>query len=199
MAARSPKPKAEAPSRWRGLAWGRMVLVSLLVVWAFVLGILVGQGTLASPEQLRDLGRWARDLPLVGDWFEEEPPKPSAGLGEVKLSFYNDIERRTAVPLTPSAKPAARTPAPASPEAAKQAKLYTVQVASFRNQKQAKVLVQRLNGAGFPAYIQSTMVKGIGRRYRVRVGSFKDFDKARETAGRIRLGENLAPVVTRVK
>lgn len=185
------RPAGEAPRR----RWGWPLLAAVLTVWGFVLGVMVGQGTLANQEQLAAVTRWARGLPLVGSWFAEEQPPPARGLGELKLSFYNQIEQRTATPPrtpTPAAQPVPRKPGETG-------KRYTVQVASFRDQQQAQRLVSRLTGAGFAAYIVQSEVKGVGVRFRVRVGSFTDFEKARATASRIKLGESLDALVTRAE
>lgn len=192
MARRAGKASPPPPAGGARRAWGWPLIAALLTIWGFVLGVLVGQGTLANQEQLAAVMRWARGLPLVGGWFAAEETPVARGLGELKLSFYNDIERRGA------ARPRSKPPAAAKP-AEDTGRRYTVQVASFRDRKQAQKLVTRLKAAGFGAYLAPSEVKGVGLRYRVRVGSFRDFEKARATASRIRLGENLDTMVTREK
>ncbi len=170
---------------------GRWLLVAVLIVWAFVLGVLVGQGSLATPEQVAALRVWAGGLPLVGAWFRETAPATPPAPDEPKLSFYRELERR-GQPVTST------TGAPAAPRRAAPAKgRYTVQVASFKERSQAEELAGRLAKAGLPAYVRAAEVRGVGRRYRVRVGPYPDSAAARAAAGRIRLQHHLAAFVTR--
>lgn len=193
------KPQSAPPQPAGGRRrWGWPLLTALLVVWAFALGVMVGQGTLANQEQIDSAVRMARGLPVVGQWLEEDERPPAKGLGEVKLSFYNDIERRTSGPAAavPPPKAAPPTTVKATKDGAKQSKRYAVQVASMRDQNQAQRLVKRLKKSGFEAYVVASEIKGLGLRYRVRVGSFEDFDQARAMAGRIKIGERLDALVT---
>jgi cell division septation protein DedD len=56
---------------------------------------------------------------------------------------------------------------------------------------------RRLRRAGLPAYVRRSNVKGVGLRYRVRVGPYGDFDEAKGAAGRLRLQQRLPAYVTR--
>ncbi len=63
----------------------------------------------------------------------------------------------------------------------KSGKNITVQVASFKESKDAENLVARLKGKGYPAYVAPAVVFGKGVYYRVRVGSFESRAKASST------------------
>ena len=208
------------PSAWWWLG------AALTTTWAFVLGIMVGQGWLATPQQLAA-------LPLVGPWFQQRSAPTPGPLPDPKLSFYKELEKKGAPPTTtgnkqpkpatttrprPPAKPkprsktkpptrvttttaprvrvtttTAKPPAPKKPARPR----YAVQVASFEKEAQARRMVEKLRRDGLPAYLRTSRVRGAGLRYRVRVGPFQDFDKAKGLAGRLRLQKRLAAYVTR--
>lgn len=208
----------------RRLGWAALAVV--LLVWAFVLGLLVGQGSLLGPEQMAWLRSQAAAVPVVGAWFDRGPAEREATLTQPRLSFYKTLERtgREAGPDQPAEqakdRPAAKKPAPAeqrkhqaepkrkqAPPQKKAAEpaapqpgqgRYTVQVASLNDQGQADAMAMRLRAAGLPAYVRKAQVQGVGVRYRVRVGAYDDLDQAQGAAGRIRLQQRLAAYVTRV-
>jgi cell division septation protein DedD len=221
---RSPRqPASKEPSRApkRALGW---LFAAFLICWAFVLGVLVGQGSLATPEQVA----WVKQALGLERLLGADPTAPPQRLTEAQLSFYDRVkqQRRTApaVPDKPTAKPAAKppakppeaapapqaqtphavpaakpapTPAPAAPAQAADKGRFTVQVASFSEKDQALNLVRRLQDSGYPAYTLMVDVQGAGRRYRVRVGPYAQLDAAQGAAGRIRLQHKLAAYVTR--
>ncbi|MDR1396899.1 MAG: SPOR domain-containing protein [Desulfarculales bacterium] len=99
-----------------GRAWFRWVTTIILVVWAFILGILVGQGTLANDQQLASLRR------LSLSWFglssgqgrqQEQQP-----LRDPELSFYDELGRAHDPPSRPENDPVPplRDSAPLPPE-----------------------------------------------------------------------------------
>lgn len=244
------------------LGWGLLCL--FLMGWGFVLGLWVGQGSLANPEQLQELKQWARYVPGLGPQAPAPPPQAAPAKPaepQPQLSFYDDLEKGETAPVPPAPaaaparpapaaqnppahaenKPAApeakQPPAPPAPAAAAQAKppapqlgvpvpvrpagvpatpppsataprptapaaqpkqgRFTVQVASFKEEGQARDLIAQLRGAGHPAYMVPVRLEGVGMRYRVRVGPFYDLDQAQGAAGRIRLQLTLAAYVTR--
>ncbi len=95
-------------------------------------------------------------------------------------------------PAKPASKPAERTPTSATAQ-----KRFAVQVASFQDKAQAFNLVRSLQDKGLPAYTQIGEIKGVGRRYRVRVGPYAGLDQAKGVASRLRLRYKLAAYVTR--
>lgn len=212
MAVRSARKNGDRPKGGAGrrVGWGLIFVVC--IVWSFVLGILVGQGNLATREQIDRLTEHARTWPLVGVFFEPEPEQdqPPQEVAKLKLEFYERLQNGTQAETPPVVRPAppaaAETPRPAASPATPEAppaetrpdqRRYTVQVASFATQAQAVELVMRLRGSGLNAYVLAAKLKGVGMRYRVRVGDYGDFEEAQTAAGRIRLEEKLAAFVTR--
>ncbi|MCF8040997.1 MAG: SPOR domain-containing protein [Desulfarculaceae bacterium] len=215
---RSSKEPSGAPKR--ALGW---LFAAFLICWAFVLGVLVGQGSLATPEQVA----WVKQALGLERLLGSDPTAPPQRLTEAQLSFYDRVkqQRQTAppapaAPAKPAAKPPAQppeaapapqaqapapappakpAPAPAAPAQAQpqDKKRFTVQVASFSDKNQALNLVRRLQDSGYPAYTLMVDVQGAGRRYRVRVGPYAQLDAAQGAAGRIRLQHKLAAYVTR--
>lgn len=183
-----------------GRALGRWLVVGLLVVWAFVLGVLVGQGTLATPQQVEAFTAGLQELPLVGPWFAPAQPGPAPQADEPQLSFYHELERRSTPPdqppageeggSRPSEQPAAVPEPPAKGG-------FAVQVASYQNPDQARELAQRLLGQGLDTYIRQARLPEAGLRYRVRVGPYPSRKAAEAAAGRIRLQHELAAYVTK--
>jgi cell division septation protein DedD len=174
---------------------GRWLVVALLVVWAFVLGVLVGQGTLANPQQVEAFTAGLQELPLVGPWFAPSRPGPSPPAGEEpRLSFYQELEEPTAPPApAPAAGEAKEDTLPQPPPKGG----FAVQVASYQNPEQARALAQRLLGQGLDAYIRQARLPQAGLRYRVRVGPYPSREEAEAAAGRIRLQHELAAYVTK--
>ncbi|MFH1057181.1 MAG: hypothetical protein V1797_00715, partial [Pseudomonadota bacterium] len=113
--------------RWWLLAWGLITL--FMMAWAFVLGLFVGQGSLATPEQLASLKEAGRAVPGLGLLAKSEPPPPPEQPQPRDLTFYREVERRpdpaaasatTAAPAastatTQTSQTTATTAAPAAP------------------------------------------------------------------------------------
>lgn len=213
---RASKEPSRAPKR--ALGW---LFAAFVICWAFVLGVLVGQGSLATPEQVA----WVKQALGLERLLGSDPTPPPQRLTEAQLSFYDRVkqQRQTApaapvAPAKPAAKPLAKppeaapapqaqapspaptakpAPAPAAPTQTADKKRFTVQVASFSDKNQALNLARRLQDSGYPAYTLMVDVRGAGRRYRVRVGPYAHLDAAQGAAGRIRLQHKLAAYVTR--
>jgi cell division septation protein DedD len=209
MTESSPDRGAKAPPARRLV---RLLVVGLLVLWAFVLGILVGQGAILSPEQVASLKGSLTSLPMVGSWFRNDAPPSPPEADQPQLSFYRELERTKGkgpepkVPIKPPKKAAlpgqAAQPLPKPQPLTSTAKppdkgAYVVQVASFKKQSQAEEMAQRLIKAGQSAYVRQVSLPEIGLRYRVRIGPFPDHEAAKAAAGRIRLQQQLAAYVTR--
>jgi cell division septation protein DedD len=212
MTDQSPERGAKASPARRFV---RLLVVGLLVLWAFVLGILVGQGSIMSPKQVASLKESLTSLPVVGGWFKEDAPPPAQEADQPQLSFYRELERtqgKNPKPDTPTkpAKPAKQTklpgqaaqPTPKPDPVATSAKppdkgAFVVQVASFKKKNQADDMAQRLIKAGQSAYVRQVKLPEVGVRYRVRIGPFPDHETAKAAAGRLRLQKQLAAYVTR--
>src|SRR4029453_721694 len=88
---------------------------------------------------------------------------------------------KTPTPAAAVATSTARaTPAPAAPSTASPAPAgagFALQVAALRQQEEADVIVKRLAGKGYPAYVVAP-AKGAPSVFRVRVGKYKDGNEA---------------------
>ncbi len=80
-------------------------------------------------------------------------------------------------------KSSKRTPSGVAP--------FSIQVGSFAHKKQAEDLAQRLRGKGYPAYITSQIISGMGRMYQVRIGHYRTLDEAKREAKLIGRREKL--------
>lgn len=186
--------------------WG--VGLFLLLTWIFVLGILVGRGSLPSalkivPGLEGQVAKWQRMLGR-SDSYEFSSEKKSNP--DLKLSFYRKLstkkeQARGEVP--------ARPPGPIGPETegddqlrgeeAVERKvealrvelqnrpsksLYTLQIASLEDKQKADSLMKRLTELNYPVYLYRVNVNG-KRYYRVRCGKFREKEEARRFARKL--------------
>lgn len=173
------KPAQRRPLPW----WSRWLLSAVLVVWAFVLGILVGQGVIASPDQIQWFNEACGLDGLVGD----DPPSQPLALMKFDLSFDEDMQSgRVANPQSP----------PTTEKTIDEGG-YHVQVASFKSRDQALTLKKKLNAAGHPAQVVETKVSGLGMRYRVRVGPYNTKSQAAQAMETFRTRYKLAGLVVK--
>jgi cell division protein FtsN len=99
-----------------GRAWFRWGITIILAAWAFILGVLVGQGTLANDQQLASLRR------LSLSWFglsaSQGQPQARQPLRDPELSFYDELDRAHNRPAQADAEPAPPEPdsAPSPPD-----------------------------------------------------------------------------------
>ncbi|MCB2225184.1 MAG: SPOR domain-containing protein [Desulfarculaceae bacterium] len=221
---KSPRREAAKETKPRS-RWALWALSAFLICWAFILGVLVGQGSLANPEQVASIKQavgWER-------FFGPDSPPPPQRLKDPDLKFYDRVKQQrpaaATAPAKPTAKPApqakpvpqvaAKSPDKPSPAPAPEAKApekpaavptakpadakgrFAVQVASFSEKRQALDLARRLQDSGYRAYMLIVNVQGAGRRFRVRVGPYAELDAAQGAASRIRLQHKLAAYVTR--
>ena len=75
---------------------------------------------------------------------------------------------------------------------------YTVQVAAFKNQKDADNLVKKLKGSGYHAYRTLTKIEGKGIWFRVRVGKYKNRPEAKSTMSKLKKS-GLKPIVVKME
>lgn len=100
-----------------------------------------------------------------------------------------------ALPPAPS-KGTPAPPAPAPPASATGAGPWTIQVAAFKNRKQADEMRQHLASSGVEAYVASIAGQEGQARYRVRVGTFRSREEATTAAQRLRGSRSLSVFVT---
>ncbi|WDT82550.1 MAG: SPOR domain-containing protein [Candidatus Manganitrophus sp.] len=73
---------------------------------------------------------------------------------------------------------------------------YTIQVASFADQKGAETLSQKLKKKGYEAYVAAGEVPEKGTRYRVRIGHYPSRAEAQKAAEGIQEAEKLSFLIT---
>ena len=101
-------------------------------------------------------------------------------------------------PATKTAtKAAAPPPAPAPASAPEPAGSgFAIQVAALREREEADVIVKRLAGKGYPAYVVAP-AKGAPPVFRVRVGKYKERNEADTVAARLQKEEQFKPWIVR--
>jgi len=68
---------------------------------------------------------------------------------------------------------------------------FSIQVGSFAHKKQAEDLIHRLEEKGYPAFIKSQIISGMGRMYQVRIGRYRTLEEAKREAKIIERKEKL--------
>jgi len=122
------------------------------------------------------------------------PPKPEAKAVAIKAPPAPPAVRATIPEATPATSvslppPAAKAPPGSTPP-------WTIQVAAFKNRRQADDLRQQLASSGLDAYVANIAGPEGQARYRVRVGTFKSRDEAAAAADRLRTQRSLTAFVT---
>lgn len=195
------KPDAEHSSRKELFIKG--FLCSLICLWMFILGLLVGRGTAPvrfDIERLQDelaglkaatiedtVQRYQvafqeldreKDLGFHEALKDEETELPSAAFSSA-ASSSDSATRSSAKTEVPVAK---KTKASEfqKPQATEPSGGWTIQVAATQDEAQGSQLVDRLEKLGYPAYIEPAAIPGKGTWYRVRVGGYAS-RKAAET------------------
>jgi cell division septation protein DedD len=75
---------------------------------------------------------------------------------------------------------------------------YTVQVAAFKNEKDANNMVKKLNASGYDAYRTLTKIKGKGIWFRVRVGKYRSRAEARSTENKLKKS-GMKPMIVKME
>ena len=200
-------------SRGSGLAWFLAgTITGGLVTWAAI-------GRDPAAEQVRTMVGRTVGQPIGVD-PAAAPPKP-------KFEFYTLLpEMEVVVPEEELATPPpARKDAPAkegasTKESASTTEVpakgtdgsasgpdtvrepgghYVVQVASFRNMKDADGLKAQLTLLGFEPVVQGVVISGDEKRYRVRLGPYSDRDSLEAARVRLKANGHDKPLVVRVK
>ncbi len=131
---------------------------------------------------------------------ERLPAKPSPAplYRETPPTVEPTLKLEEAALPTPTPRAAVVKPKP-SPRPRKVAALpritargrYTVQVASFGNERVASMLAQSLLSRGYPAFVTKATIEGKGTWYRVRVGTFATRQEAKRYGEILRSREPL--------
>lgn len=138
---------------------------------------LAGQSALPRPEPKTVAAIKPSPVPPA-------PPAPASGPPAAPAPAAPSVAAMP--PAQSKASVAAPAPAPGPP--------WTIQVAAFKNRKQADDMRQQLASSGLDAYV-TTIAEGHAR-YRVRVGTFKSRDEAAAAAERLRGSRSLHAFVT---
>jgi cell division septation protein DedD len=125
---------------------------------------------------------------------------------DLSLSFYETLLKKEPSPdLRNKGGDSKGTQAPTSPEK-RESRLkedrsskrvlsgdapFSIQVGSFSRKQQAEDLTQYLKGKGYPVYITSQIISGMGRMYQVRIGHYRTLEEARRKAELIERREKL--------
>jgi cell division septation protein DedD len=150
-----------------------------LVVVGFTLGLLAGVTFEAPSLVMSHVAGGTESVELAALEDSEEPPLPPLGASRPRVA------KRSEEPPEARAPRSADLPDVAAP-APRQG--FVVQVGSFGERAAAQALLDRLEGSGFPGYLEPTPG---GAAWRVRVGPLRDEDEAERVAERLERRERL--------
>jgi DedD protein len=120
----------------------------------------------------------------------ETAPTPRAETAAPAPEPAPPVAKAAATP--PPAKSAAPAAAPSEPAGSG----FAIQVAALRERDEADVIVKRLAGKGYPAYVVSP-ARGAAPIFRVRVGKYKDRAEADTVAAKLQKEEQFKPWIVR--
>jgi cell division septation protein DedD len=208
------KPGTEKRSRREAIA--KAALCTLVCLWMFILGLLVGRGT--APIRF-DIQRLQDELAaLKTATIEETTQRYRVAFQELDremdLGFHEalkDEETDLAQALLPPASDAPASTPPADvqetevpkktkasnfqkPETRNTPLPWTIQVAATQDQTKGNQLVGRLEEMGFPAYIVKKEIPGKGTWFRIRVGGYPSREAAEADLGRLKK-ERFSPMI----
>ena len=198
--------------------------VTVIAVGIFLMGLLVGRGVLATKGAPGvDAAAATEAEPPLPPAAATSASSTSPSTAGEKLSYAERLgsaepakeqlkaDKAPAPPATPPtpkaesiapapaaapppSKPAPAAAAPASSEPAGGG--FAIQVAALREKEEADVIVKRLAGKGYPAYVVAP-AKGAPPVFRVRVGKYKDRNEADTVAARLQKEEQFKPWIVR--
>lgn len=116
----------------------------------------------------------------------EPPEKPAEKPGAAKAGSLPEAQKETQAQKTAETEAA---------EAGTGARVWTVQVNAYPEERDAKGLVKKLKGRGYDAYVVPTTVKG-NTWYRVRVGRLETKEEARELQETLKTKESFTKAIT---
>ena len=114
-------------------------------------------------------------------------PKKEVPVKEIQVKVIQTNEAQVKEPkilktnekiVVPAEIKPLKSPEPALPEVAVKGPVYTIQIASAKDQKSADKLVEDLVKKGYPAYRSSGEIPGKGIWHRVRIGEFREKSEA---------------------
>jgi len=154
-----------------------------------------------SPSTAREKLSYAERLGSAEPAKEQlkaEAPAPPAAPPTPKAESITPTPKAAPPPASaaaaPASKPVPAVAAPASTEPAGGG--FAIQVAALREREEADVIVKRLTGKGYPAYVVAP-AKGAPPVFRVRVGKYKERNEADTVAARLQKEEQFKPWIVR--
>jgi cell division protein FtsN len=117
---------------------------------------------------------------------------------DLSLTFYEKLlkkgpppERQTKGGVSGETRTAKKGEARSSERTHSTEAPFTIQVGSFARKEQAEDLTKYLSGKGYPAYVTTQVISGMGRMYQVRIGHYRTLDEAKREAKYIGKKERL--------
>ncbi len=117
------------------------------------------------------------------------PAKPDERLAEITREIERELDKKTA-----GKKNEAETAKSTLPEVDPDG-VYTVQIGSFQDQKQANSLASALQSKGYPVFIKSMASPDNKNWYRVRVGTFGNIEAAKAYGESLKKSEPIVKLV----
>ena len=194
----------------------KSALCTLVCLWMFILGLLVGRGTAPIRFDIRQLQDELAALKAAT--IEETTQRYRVAFQELDremdLGFHEalrDEETDLFATLPPSALD---TPALEPPVAAQESDVpkktkatdfqkpetrdtplpWAIQVAATQDEAQGNLLMERLDQMGFPAYIVKVTIPEKGTWFRIRVGDYSSREAAEADLGRLKK-ERFSPMI----
>jgi cell division protein FtsN len=182
--------------------WGR-VLLSYAIV--FLIGLWLGHRFESSRKAVESETKeafepTARDETRGRERTERsegdsrgERESSSEGEGaqgeDLSLTFYEKLLKKGSPPevqtkrgISGEARAAKKKGSTSSEKTGSMDAPFTIQVGSFARKEQAEALTQSLRGKGYPAYVTTEVISGMGRMYQVRIGHYRTLDEAKTEA-----------------
>jgi cell division protein FtsN len=158
----------------RHRAFGLYILVLVFVFISFVLGLMIGTGSVEQAEQQPGVSPYpaAENLDDTQLDFYEELSKPIEE-DEPEISLKKEPDSKPA----PEAEKQERTPAKS-----KESARLTIQVAAYSSKEEAEQLITRLSAKGFYGRIREPDPASGDKYFRVWVGDFSSSSEADDHA-----------------
>ena len=189
------------------MAW--LSLIVFFCLWTFVLGLLVGRGFSPVHFDVSSLQKELTDLKEAVMHSQGKQLQQKTSISELSetLEFHEKLKSNT--PETKIKEP----PAPRQKKPLKKKRLeknkpkvlaqskqkpvklikkpgvgkrLAIQVASVKDEKAAAAIVKKLKKLNYPAYSIKAVVPDKGTWYRVRVGTFNNMAKAKQTLEKLK-------------
>jgi DedD protein len=184
---------------------------TVVAVVIFLLGVFVGRGVRAEGGAIDPLvaqqPATVPDIPPVASSSGSEPPASAAedlsyparlGSAAAPRETLRDTPAPAPEPVAPTAAPPSAPPAAAASNVPTEpaGEGFAIQLAALGKREEAEVIVRRLAGKGYSAYLMAPAT-GAPPVYRVRVGKFKDRREAESISSRLQKEEQFKPWIVR--